>query len=157
MKLERALFKISVKETIFLAIFLLIVLNGVIFIFSVVIGKPSISISGSGWISQIALPIVLAMTQTLINRNGVLKCEEFNDAATLTKKINSLILKKGYISSDSELDKIKYVRKTKLARQLNFIFREEINVRIIDNSISIFGKRNVLESLRMNLKYDRTI
>ena len=156
MKLEKTLFKISISETIILSLFLFVVLNGVIFLFSVVIGKPSYSITDSGWISQIVFPFVYSIIQTSINRNGVLKLTEFGDLATLTKQIESLLLKKGYIVINSNTNDIKYIKRTKWSRFFNHFFRENINIKATENEVSIFSKRNLLSSIEWNLIYGKT-
>ncbi len=156
MKLEKTLFKISISETIILSVFLLVVLNGVIFLFSVVIGKPSFSIMDSGWITQIVFPFVYSIIQTSINRNGVLKLTEFADSETLTRQIESLILKKGYVVIDSNTDNIKYDKRTKWSRFFNYFFKENINVRISESGVSIYAKKHLLDSIEMKLKYGKT-
>lgn len=156
MKIERTLFKISISETIILSIFLLVVLNGVIFLFSVVIGKPNLLIYDTAWISQIVFPILYSIMQTSINRNGVLKITDYNNLTTLTKQIESLILKKGYIAVNSKTEDIKYVKKTKWGRFFNHFFRENINVRVTETEVLIFAKRFILAPIGIKLKYDKT-
>ena len=156
MKLERTFLRVSISETIILSMFLLVVFNFVIFLFSVVIGKPKLLIYDSAWISQIGFPILYSIMQTSINRNGVLKVTDYNDLAKLTKQIESLILGKGYIAVDSKIENIKYIKKTKWGRFFNHFFRENINVWVTENEVLIFAKRNILSPIVMTLKYDKT-
>ena len=156
MKLERTLFKISISETIILSIFMLTVLNGVIFLFSFVTGNPRFLLYDTAWIFQIVFPIVYAVFQSLINRNGVLKLTYYQDLIKLTKQIESLLFNKGYIVIDSKTVYIKYVKKTKLGKFLNQFFKENINVQVTENGVSIFAKKNVLDSIFMKLKYVKT-
>jgi hypothetical protein len=157
MKLERNFFEISISETILFSIFVLVVLNGIVFLFSVAIGKPRFFINDSGWISQIVFPFVYSIViLTTVNRNGVLKLTEFDDLVTLTKQIESLLFKKGYIAIDAKPEDVKYVKRTKLGRFFNQFFRENVNVRISENEVSIFAKKRLLDSIGMRLKFGKT-
>ena len=156
MKLERTLFKISISEIILLSIFMIVGLNGVIFLISLLTGKTRFMFYDTAWILQIVFPFVFAIIQTSINRNGVLKLTEYRDIETLTRQIESFFLKKGYIAIDSKIENVKYVKKTKFGRFLNHIFREDIKVKVAENGVEIFAKKNLLDLLRMKLKYDKT-
>ena len=155
MKFEKTLFKVSVKETIIFSIFLFVLLNGIIFLFSLVIGKPGFLLYDTAWILQIVFPFVYSIMQTSINRNGVLKITDHDDSATLMQKIEPLILKKGYIAENSEEKDITYVKKTKWGRFFNYFFRENIRVQINENEVLIFSKRNLLLPVLMRLKYHK--
>ncbi|MDP2060742.1 MAG: hypothetical protein Q8J97_13455 [Flavobacteriaceae bacterium] len=155
MKLERNFFKISISEIIF-SIFFLVVLNGVVFLISVVIGKTGFFLRDSVWMSQIIFIFLYSVILASINRNGVLKLTEFDDLATLTKQIESLLFKKGYIAIDSKPEDVKYVKRTKLGRFFNYFFRENVDVRISENGVSIFARKHLLDSIGMRLKYGKT-
>ena len=156
MKLERTLFKISISETIILSVFMLTILNGVIFLFLLATGKPGFLLFKTAWILQIVFPIIYAISQSSVNRNGVLRLTDFYDLMKLTKQIESHIINKGYIVIDSKTEYLKYVRKTKMSRFLNHFFREDINIQVTDNKVSIFTKKNILDSIVIRFKYDRT-
>jgi hypothetical protein len=156
MKLERNFFKISISETIIFSIFFLVVLNGVVFLFSVAIGKPDFFIRDSVWMSQIVFTFLYSIILASINRNGVLKLTEFDDLATLTKQIESLLYKKGYIAIDAKPEDAKYVKRTKLGRFFNYFFRENVDVRISENGVSIFARKHLLDSIGMRLKFGKT-
>jgi hypothetical protein len=74
---------------------------------------------------------------------------------TLTKKIESFILGKGYVAVGSENEAVKYIKKSKLGRFFNYFFREDVKVRVTDNEIAIFAKRSLLDTIGMKLKFDR--
>ena len=156
MKLERTLFKISISETIILSVFMLTILNGVIFLFLLATGKPGFLLFKTAWILQIVFPIIYAISQSSVNRNGVLRLTDFYDLMKLTKQIESHIINKGYIVIDSKTEDLKYVRKTKMSRFLNHFFREDINIQVTENKVSIFAKKNILDSIVIRFKYDRT-
>lgn len=156
MKLERNFFKISISETIIFSIFVLVVLNGVVFLFLVVIGKSGFFKSDSVWMSQIVFTFLYSIILASINRNGVLKVTAFDDLVTLTKQIESLLFKKGYIAIDSKAETVKYVKRTKWGRFFNYFFRENVDVRISENGVSIFARKHLLDSIGMRLKFGKT-
>ena len=156
MKLKRTLFKISISETIILSIFMFAVLNGVIFLFSLATGNPRFLLYDTAWITQIVFPILFSILLTSINRNGVLKVTNYKDLTILKKQIESLILGKGYIAIESKTADIKYVKRTKWGKFLNYFFRENINVQFSENETSILAKKYILEWIEMKLKYDKS-
>jgi hypothetical protein len=155
MKQEKSLFAISISETIILSLFFLVVLNGVIFLFSVIFGKPSLFFNDYGWISQIVFPIVYSIIQSSINRNGVLMLTDFSDVALIAKQLETIIFKRGYMISDRETENVKYGRTTKWGRFFNLFFREDITIRVTENGVSIFAKRNMLNSIELKLIYGK--
>ena len=95
MKLEKTLFKISIKETLILSIFFFFLLNGFVFLISLLTGKPRFLFYDTAWILQIIFPFVYSIIQTSINRNGVLKITEYDDITNLVQHIEPLFFKKG--------------------------------------------------------------
>jgi len=156
MKLERTIFKMSILDTIILSTFFLVVLNAAILLFSVLIGRQGFFIKDSGWLSQIVFPVLYSIIQTSINRNAELKLTEFANSETLTRQIELLLLKKGYVVIDSNTDNIKYDKRTKWSRFFNYFFKENINVRISESRVSIYAKKHLLDSIEMKLKYGKT-
>lgn len=152
MKIEKSLFKISISETIIFLLFCLVSLNAIIAVTSVLIGKPGFVLSETGWISQLVFPAVYAIMYTSINRNGVLHLTEFDDAGTVTRQIESILLKKGYSAVGANPEDINYTKSTAIGRFFNYFFREDINVKVTRNTVFIFGKRNLLTSIEWNLK-----
>jgi hypothetical protein len=163
MKSEKVLFKMSVTETLLLLVFFLTIFNGFVFVLSLLIGRPGFLLYDSAWIPQIFFPVLYSIIQTSINRNGVLKISDYNDLPSLLQKIESLVLKKGYISADppvidlTSIDSnslgLAYIRKTKWGRFFNYFFREDINLQIKKDEVLIFTKRNLILSFLMELKY----
>lgn len=48
------------------------------------------------------------------------------------------------------------MKKTKWARFFNYFFRENIRMKITEEEIVIFAKKNLLDSIEMKIKYNRT-
>ena len=155
MKTERTASKISILDTIYLSVFMIVVFNGVIFLFFVIIGEPGFFIMDYMWISQFVFPVLYSIIQTSINRNGVLKVTAFDDQEALIKMIESQLISKSYIAIDSTTENIKYIKKTKWGRFLNYFFREDIRVKVAENEVLVFAKRNHLSSIEWNLIYGK--
>ena len=156
MKLVRKLFKISISETIIFLVFMLVAISGITILFSLIMGNPILSIDESQWIILIGFPFVYAIIQTSINRNGVLQVTGYKDLTTLIKQIESLILKKGFIATESNKGDIKYSKKSKWGRFFNYFLREDIIIRTKEDKTLIFAKRNILVPIEIKLKYNTT-
>ena len=66
---------------------MLTVLNGVILLFLLATGNPRFLLYDTAWILQIFFPVVYAVFQSSINRNGILKLTDYQDLMKLTKQI----------------------------------------------------------------------
>lgn len=152
MKFEKSFFKISVKETLILSVLFFLILNGLIFLITVLQGNPRFLLYDTAWIIQIIFPFLYVIMQTSINRNGVLKVTGFGDATMLVQKLETLILKKGYIIENASEREVLYAKKTKLDRFLNYFFRENIRVQMNKSEVMIFSKRNLLLYLSLKLR-----
>jgi hypothetical protein len=155
MKIEKTFYKISLQETFLLLGLMLILFNGLIFTYTLITGNPRLLIYDSSWILQFVFPILYSIIMTSINRNGVLKITSFNNATALIEKIE-LLVRKRYIRLDSETGNFEYMKKTKWARFFNYFFRENIRMKITEEEIVIFAKKNLLDSIEMKIKYNRT-
>lgn len=154
MNFEKTLFKISFLETFKYFLLMLILLNVPIFIFTIIKGDPSVLLYDSSWMMQFGFPFVFAILQTVINRNGVLKVTMFDDAKALTEKVESVALKKGFITTESNIENIKYIKKTKLGRFFNSFLGDNLEIKVTDNGVSIFAKKFMLDSIKMKLKFN---
>ena len=155
MKIEKTFYRIELKETILLLGLMLILFNGLIFTYTLITGNPRLLIYDSSWVLQFGFPILYSIITTSINRNGVLKITSFNNATALIEKIE-LLVRKRYIRLDSETGNFEYMKKTKWARFFNYFFRENIRMKITEEEIVIFAKKNLLDSIEMKIKYNRT-
>ncbi|MDX9697633.1 MAG: hypothetical protein RBT49_17710 [Bacteroidales bacterium] len=155
MKTEKTFYKVSIQETFLLMGFMLILFNGLIFTFTLVTGNPRLLIYDTSWILQFVFPILHSIIWTSINRNGFLKISEFNDSTQMIARIETLMPKR-HIRFDSDTGNIEYLKKTKLARFFNNFFRENIKIENTKEEIVIFAKKNILNSIELKIKHDRT-
>lgn len=156
MKTDRVLFKLLPLETFLYFVLMVILLNIPLILITLIIGTPRILIYDSSWILQFAFPLLYSIIWTSINRNGVLKLTLFNDSKTLEEKLESFLLKRGYVRNGTETENIQFVRKSKLGKFFNYIFRENIRMKITDTEILIYSKKHLLVPIEMKFKYDKT-
>ncbi|MDY0201672.1 MAG: hypothetical protein RBR40_11870 [Tenuifilaceae bacterium] len=156
MKTDRVLFKLLPLETFSYFVLMVILLNIPLILITLIIGTPRILIYDSSWILQFAFPLLYSIIWTSINRNGVLKLTLFNDSKTLEEKLESFLLKRGYVRNGTETENIQFVRKSKLGKFFNYIFRENIRMKITDTEILIYSKKHLLVPIEMKFKYDKT-
>ncbi len=157
MKIERQLFKISLLETFSYFGLLFVLINGFAFLFTVIEGDMRLLIYDTSWIFQLIMPIFLALAVNSVNRNGVLKITDFNDLDALKNKIDLIIKKRGLIKSDNESKLDNYTKKTKWGRFFNLFFREDINVKYLEDEVLVYGKRNMFSPIESKLRYNTTI
>ena len=153
MKFERILFKISIKETVLLAVFYIVVLNFFVLVISMIAGRPFITFVQKSWILLVVYPLLLPILQTSIDRNGVLKFDGLNDLPEVLTKIDLLLKKKGYTVVNQNTDEINYVKKAKFDQFFNFILKNDVQVTSVENEVKVFGKRQILMALEYKLKY----
>lgn len=156
MNFEKTLFKISFLDTFKYFVLMLIFINVPILIFNLLKGDPKLLLYDTSWIIQFGYPIIFTTVQIIINRNGILKVTMFDDSKALTKRIESVVLKKGYtIDADANTGDIKYIMNSKLNRLFNTILNQNIEIKITYNEVSIFARKNMLDSIKMKLKFSR--
>ena len=153
MKFERTLFKISIKETLLLAILYIVVLNFFVLVISMISGRPFITFVQKSWILLVVYPLLLPILQTSIDRNGVLKFDGLNDLPEALKKIDLLLMRKGYTVVNQNTGEIIYVKKAKFDQFFNFILKNDVQVTSAGNEVKVFGKRQILMAIEYKLKY----
>ncbi|MDY0198871.1 MAG: hypothetical protein RBR68_13755 [Tenuifilaceae bacterium] len=156
MKTDRTLFKLFPLETFLYFVLIVILLNIPLILITLIFGTPRILISDSSWIMQFAFPLLYSIVWTSVNRNGVLRLTMFNDSKALVEKIESFLLKKGYVRNGAETEDFQFVRKSKLGKFFNYIFRENIRMKITDNEILIYSKKHLLVPIENKFKNDTT-
>lgn len=70
------------------------------------------------------------------------------------EKLDTIMFKNGFIATDSNTENKKYTKKTKLDNLFNSIQNQNINLKITDNEVSIFARKNMLDSVKMKLKFN---
>ncbi len=153
MQFEKKLFKISLVETFLYFSLMFILINGTFVLFSLIEGKPRFFVYESSWIIQFVFPLAYTVIQTAINRNGVLKIADYQDSNSLIKEIDAYLIGRGYINNSTENQAITYIRKTKWGRMWNFFLRDNISIQVSDNELTVFAKKNRIDSLLLKLKY----
>lgn len=156
MKTERKLFKMSLLDTLLYFILLFVILNGIIALLTINIGRPGAFIHDSSWISQLLFPFLYSVIQNSVNRNGVLKITDYSDVNYLKEQIENSIAKNGLHRINSEPDSYIYKRKTKLGRFFGFFVGERATVEYSDSQIQIYSKRNMLKHIEQVLKTSST-
>jgi hypothetical protein len=154
MQFEKKLFKMSLGETFLYFTLMFILYNGFFFIISLFEGKPRFLAYEGSWILQFVFPVFYAVIQTAINRNAVLKVTEYPDSDLLKKEINAYLIGRGYINNSAENQAFTYVRKSKWGRIWNLFLKDNINIQVSENEISIYAKKNRIDSLLMKFKYN---
>ena len=153
MKFERTLFMISISETLLFGAFYLVVLNVFVLVIALLSGRPFITFIQKSWILLVVYPLLLPILQTTINRNGVLKVEGIDDMPKALKKIDFLLLKKGYTAVNQDSGEIFYAKMKKFDKFFNFILKDDILVKSGENDVQVFAKRNMLMAIEFKLKY----
>ncbi|WP_319230543.1 hypothetical protein [Draconibacterium orientale] len=154
MNIERQLFKVSIRETFLYFVLLFVLINGLVFIYTIFQGNARFMLSDSSWIYQIVFPVLFTLVHKSTNRNGELKLKNISDIDIVKNKIDMLILKKGLIKADENSEFEKYTQKTKFGRFLNLFIRENINVRYSEKEVLVYGKKHMLSLLESQLTLD---
>ena len=88
MKIERNLMKMSLLDTLLYFVLLFVFINGIIFLFTIIItGEPKIFISDGSWISQLLFPFLYSVIHNSINTYGVVKITVYSDFDYLREQI----------------------------------------------------------------------
>ncbi len=157
MKVEKSLFRISLVALFQNFLMIAIPLNVILFVFTFLSGEPRSMIYDSSWIIQLALPLLISIVQvSTYSRNGVLLLSEYNDSSTLMKKIESILLKKGYIKVDSKPESVKYIEARKRFIFINNLFNYEVIIKPTANTVEIYSKNVILIPIESKLKYDNS-
>ena len=153
MKIERNLMKMSLLDTLLYFVLLFVFINGIIFLFTIIItGEPKIFISDGSWISQLLFPFLYSVIQTSINRNGVMKITDYSDLDYLKEQIEKSIIKNRLHIINMESDSYIYKRKSKIGRIFGFFVGEKVTIKYSDSQIQINSKRNILTQIEHALK-----
>jgi hypothetical protein len=153
MKIERSLFQISISETVLLSLFYLIVINAFVLLIAVIAEKSYFTLIQRSWIMMVIYPLVLPILQTAVNRNGVLSVKGLNDLTEPLKKIDTLLVTKSYTIVDQINGEFHYAKKKKFDQFFNFILKDDVRLKTLENELQVFGKKNMLMSIEFKLKY----
>ena len=151
MKIQRQLYKISIKETCLYFLIMFGLINGSFFIYTLVQGNPRFLLSEASWIPQLMFPIFLAVSQNAINRNGVLRFTGFGNVEELKNKLDPIIQNRRLTKAEESPTLARYTKKTKLGQFLNFFLREDIRVKYSREKVLIYGKKHVLDQIESDI------
>ena len=153
MKIERNLMKMSLLDTLLYFVLLFVFINGIIFLFTIIItGEPKIFISDGSWISQLLFPFLYSVIHNSINRNGVVKITDYSDFDYLKEQIEQSILKNRLHVTNIESDSYIYKRKSKIGRIFDVSAGEKVTIKYSDTQIQINSKKNILIQIEQALK-----
>jgi hypothetical protein len=153
MKIERNLMKMSLLDTLLYFVLLFVFINGIIFLFTIIItGEPKIFISDGSWISQLLFPFLYSVIHNSINRNGVVKITDYSDFDYLKEQIEQSIIKNRLHVTNIESDSYIYKRKSKIGRIFGFFAGEKVTIKYSDTQIQINSKKNILIQIEQGLK-----
>ena len=153
MKTEKKLYKVSFFEMIKFTFFIILLVNGVTYLFTLLIGASYMSIFNSTWPILLGYPLAHGVIQSLINRNGVLIINEFEDPELLEKQITYIAGRISYKITDKDNSDIIFRRRTKIGRIQDLLFKEDFKTIFSDNGAEIYGKRNTLLRIEKRLKH----
>jgi len=157
MKTQTKLNKVSVIEMIKLIFLLLLLLNGVAYlIFTLILKMPFNELFSRSWGILIFAPLIQGIGQSLINRNGTLLIESNNKSKIVIEKIEELLNRKGYQLIGRDENQLIFDYKSKWSRFVN-LNRGIVKISINENSMNIFGGRNILYLIETKVKYNNEI
>ncbi len=148
-------FGVNLAEMAALIVFGLIVINGIIFLFSIIAGARFLEVFKSTWLISLGYPVLHGIIQSYINRNGVMTITEFDDPVSLTEEIEHSAGRIGYKITKKDNGNLRFNRRSKSGRILNLLFREDFRVTVSDSEVKIRGKRNPLKRIGKRLTYLR--
>lgn len=153
MKIEKSYFKVSLAEMAGMIFFALLLVNGIVFLFALLIGASFTSVFQSTWFISIVYPVGHGVIQSMINKNGVMVLSQFDDLDSLREQLEHSAGRIGYKVIHKDDKTIKFDRKAKLGRVLNLLFREDFKVVLSDSKVEIYGKRNALIRIERRVTY----
>lgn len=153
MIIEKNFYNVNLTEMTVLVIFGLGVINGIVFLFSMLTGVKFVAVFSNTWPISIGYPLVHGVIQSLLNRNGVMSIRKFDDPESLREQIEHSARRIGYIITEKGNGHLKFNRRTKAGRGLNLLFREDFRVTFSDSEVKVFGKRNPLNRIEKRLTY----
>jgi hypothetical protein len=157
MKTQTRLDKVSVIEMIKLILLLLVLLNGVAYmIFTLILKMPFNELFSRSWVILIFVPLIQGIGQSFMNRNGTLQIESNNKSKIVIEKIEELLNRKGYQLIGRDENQLIFDYKSKWRRFVN-LNRGIVKISINENSMNIFGGRNILYLIETKVKYNNEI
>ena len=154
MKTQTKLNNVSVIEMIKLIFLLLLLFNGVAYlIFTLILKMPFNELFSRSWVILIFVPLIQGIGQSFMNRNGTLLIESNDKSKIVIEKIEELLNQKGYQLIGQDENQLIFDYKSKWSRFVN-LNRGIVKISINENSMNIFGGRNILYLIETKVKYN---
>ena len=153
MDITKRLNAISIPEMVIISLTLLLLLNGFAYlIFTLFFNIPSDELFAKTLISLIFTPLILGVTLSFINMDGILTINSQEKTNMVLLKIEALLEQREYqvIKRDNGISIFEY--KTKWKRLISFN-NGKVIISNIRGIIEISGNRNVLFRIAAKLKY----
>lgn len=157
MKIERELFKISIKEIVWFFLVQFAVINTFTFTYSVIKGNPSFLMYDFGILYQVFIPLVNAVMFGMGNRKGTLKISAFADKSIVKDQIESLLKMNAYSKEKISEGHDIYSNTSKRNKILDYFFRQTLEVKYEDDLIMLLAKRNLLKTIKMKLEFGKQL
>lgn len=157
MKIEKHFFRISIKDIIYIFLATFLAINIITVGFTFVQEELRFFLHAASWPIQILLPIIIAIIFGVANRDGVMKITNTPDYTYTINKIELLLEKRGLGKTVIEPGLISYTKRSRLGSLFFSIFREDVSIRISDDEILIYGKRNTFSAIYTNIRFDKKL
>jgi hypothetical protein len=154
MKLERQLFKISIKEIIWHFVLMFAIMSLFAFIFSVIKGSPDFLMKYTTILLLVFFPLANAVLYGTINRNGVLKITAYTNKNVVKDKIESLLKMNTFTKEKISEEHDRFSNSSNRNKILDYFFRQTLDIEYDDDVIMVFAKRNLLKTIEMKLEFN---
>ncbi len=155
MKTTMKLFAASLKEMILIYFFSFILINFIAYvIFTLILKIPYEEFLQRNWIILVFVPLIQAIIQPLINKNGLLTVEKTEKSEIIVGKIETLLKKMDYCEKKRDSKSTQYAYNKKWKQILHILFNGNITLNIDADSIKIYGKKNILGQLEHKLRFE---
>ncbi len=154
MNKEMKLFKASLKDMMKLFLFnFIIISSGYLLITIVIMDKSFDELSLPTMLYLLIYPIIIGLTQSFVNRNGVIIIENKDGIESERKIIERLLDEMNYEKSVNDNTFTEYSQKSRFKKLFNLLIDERLRVTYENDSIIVLSRKRILERLETGLKY----
>ncbi|MCU4175748.1 hypothetical protein [Carboxylicivirga sp. N1Y90] len=146
------LFKASLKDMMKLFLFNFIIISSFFFLITIVIMDKSFDeLSLSTLLYLLIYPIIIGLTQSFVNRNGVITIENKDGIVSERKIIESLLDEMNYEKNFNDNTSTQYSQKSRLKKLFNLLIDERLRVTYEKDTIIVLSRKRILERLETGL------
>lgn len=154
MNKEMKLFKASLKDMMKLFLFnFIIISSGYLLITIVIMDKSFDELSLPTMLYLLIYPIIIGLTLSFVNRNGVIIIENKDGIESERKIIESLLDEMNYEKNVNDNTFTEYSQKSRFKKLFNLLIDERLRVTYENDSIIVLSRKRILERLETGLKY----